>query len=144
MKQALNELSKNFLTQETKSLSWRLKNLKALKSILQEYDQKMNQAKKKDLGIHHYQSFLACNLLHFAHIDLVLKNLSSWMGEKSCETPVLIFPGKVYYKIEPLGPTLILGSWNYPFSTCIMPLITAIAAGNSCVVKPSEVSENCS
>ena len=51
-----------------------------------------------------------------------------------------MFPSKIVRKYEPLGVTLIIGSWNYPFFTTFMPLITAISAGNPCILKPSEGS----
>ena len=53
---------------------------------------------------------------------------------------MLIYPGKVSQKYEPLGTALIIGSWNYPFSTILIPLVSAIAAGNTAVIKPSEQS----
>lgn len=50
----------------------------------------------------------------------------------------MIYPGKVSKVYEPLGTTLIIGSWNYPFSTVLIPFVTAIAAGNTAIIKPSE------
>ena len=51
---------------------------------------------------------------------------------------MLLFPAKVSKKYEPLGTTLVIGSWNYPFTTNFVPLVSAIAAGNTVVIKPSE------
>lgn len=62
------------------------------------------------------------------------------MSPQSAETSIIFFPSKVYNLPQPLGVCLILGAWNYPFSTVLTPLITAISAGNCCVVKPSEVA----
>ena len=66
------------------------------------------------------------------------KNLAAWMNDSYCETPMLLYPGRVTKKYEPLGSSLIIGSWNYPFATNLIPLVTAIAAGNTAIVKPSE------
>jgi aldehyde dehydrogenase (NAD+) len=56
------------------------------------------------------------------------------------DTPMLIGPGKSYIIREPLGVVAIIGSWNYPFVTTISPMANAIAAGNTVVLKPSELS----
>lgn len=66
------------------------------------------------------------------------------MNDSYCETPMLIYPGKVSKKYEPLGTSLIIGSWNYPFTTNLIPLVSAIASGNTAVIKPSEQSPNSS
>lgn len=66
------------------------------------------------------------------------------MAKETLETPLIFFPAKMYKHYQPLGPTLIIGSWNYPFSTVFPAMISAIAAGNPCIIKPSEGSENCS
>lgn len=66
------------------------------------------------------------------------------MKPMPAETSTIFFPAKVYNYPQPLGVCLILGAWNYPFSTVLNPLITAISAGNCCIVKPSEVAPRCS
>lgn len=60
------------------------------------------------------------------------------MANDKKETPLVLFPSNIYHKYEPLGVTLIIGSWNYPFSSILCPMISAISAGNCIVVKPSE------
>jgi aldehyde dehydrogenase (NAD+) len=62
------------------------------------------------------------------------------MRHESKETPVLMFPSHIQTVNEPLGLTLIIGSWNYPFGTIFPAFISAIAAGNPCIIKPSEKS----
>lgn len=55
-----------------------------------------------------------------------------------------MFPGSVRKEYHPLGLTLVIGSWNYPFFTTLLPFVSAISAGNPCILKPSEGSPNCS
>ena len=73
-------------------------------------------------------------------IDYTVGNLKGWMQDEEREYPALMIPAKAYVHYEPLGVVLILGSWNFPFDVTIGPLITAIAAGNVAVIKPSEIS----
>jgi aldehyde dehydrogenase (NAD+) len=61
------------------------------------------------------------------------------MKDKVVDTPMTVGPAKSRIVYEPLGCVLIIGSWNYPIFTTLLPLVNAIAAGNTCVIKPSEV-----
>lgn len=71
-------------------------------------------------------------------IDHIIKHLKGWMSPTAKETPVVLGLGKSYEVREPLGVCAILGSWNFPYFTILGPLISAIAAGNCAVIKPSE------
>ena len=62
------------------------------------------------------------------------------MNDTYAETPMLLYPGAVSKMYEPLGTVLVIGSWNYPFTNIILPLISAIAAGNTVILKPSEMA----
>jgi len=95
-------------------------------------------AKKIDNGLNNFNAYISSNFVHFQDIDYALINLKSWMKNNEKETPFLLFPSRIYHKIDPMGPTLIIGSWNYPFSTLFIALISAISAGNPCILKPSE------
>ena len=71
-------------------------------------------------------------------LKLVSKNLKKWMAPKEINIPISLKPGKAIIQSEPLGCVLIIGPWNYPFSLTIQPLVSALAAGNTAVLKPSE------
>lgn len=71
-------------------------------------------------------------------------HLKEWMKDESVDTPLLIGPAKSSIMCEPLGVAGIMGSWNYPYLTTIMPLVAVIAAGNCAVIKPSEMSPHSS
>ena len=70
----------------------------------------------------------------------LVKNYINGPEKKKVKTNFLNFPGKSYIIPEPLGVTLIIGAWNYPYQLSISPAIAAIAAGNTVVLKPSEIS----
>ena len=79
-----------------------------------------------------------------SHIDYTIKNLKHWKKPKSVNTPIHLLgtKSKIYY--EPKGVCLIISPWNYPFNLTLNPLISAIAAGNCCIIKPSEFTPNTS
>lgn len=73
-------------------------------------------------------------------IEHVLKHLKSWMKDECVDTPLFLGPAKSYLQKEPLGVVAVIGSWNYPIATAVGPIITAIAAGNCALLKPSEMA----
>ncbi|OUV57265.1 MAG: hypothetical protein CBC73_00540 [Flavobacteriales bacterium TMED113] len=77
-----------------------------------------------------------------SHIDYTIKNIKNWKKPKSVKTPIHLIgtKSKIYY--EPKGVCLIISPWNYPFNLTLNPLVSAIAAGNCCIVKPSEYTPN--
>lgn len=75
-------------------------------------------------------------------IEHALKHLKSWMRDESVDTPFIIGPAQSYLQKEPLGVVAVLGSWNYPLATALGPVISAIAAGNCVLLKPSEMAAN--
>jgi aldehyde dehydrogenase (NAD+) len=66
------------------------------------------------------------------------------MRETVVDTPIMVGPGKSYIKAEPLGVVCVMAAWNYPYYTLLGPVAQSIAAGNCVVIKPSELSPNCS
>ena len=77
-----------------------------------------------------------------SHIDYTIKNIKKWKKPKSVKNPIHLIgtKSKIYY--EPKGLCLIISPWNYPFNLTLNPLISAVAAGNCCMVKPSEFTPN--
>ena len=69
-----------------------------------------------------------------------MENLHKFMADESVDTPMSLGPAKSYIIKEPLGVVVIFGAWNFPVTTSIGPMISAIAAGNTVVLKPSELS----
>ena len=73
--------------------------------------------------------------------EYALEHLHDWMKVEREPTPLVLDPGHVRVRREPLGVTLIIGAWNEPFMLTVGPLVAAIAAGNTAVLKPSEIAE---
>ena len=96
---------------------------------------------KGDLGSSEYQSIIQAYLTFKQEIDSNIRNLKTWTKKTNLANDLLSFPSFNYLVPEPLGVVLVIGSWNYPFAVTLKPLISAIAAGNCVIVKPSEFSK---
>ena len=111
-----------------------------MKKIIEENAKEIENVQQQDLGMSPYMTHVSTVNLLKMEINHALSHLKSWMEKETRETPLVFFPCKVYKLYQPLGPTLIIGSWNYPFITLFPGLISAISAGNPCIIKPSESS----
>lgn len=137
-------LRAHFETGATKPLSWRLSQLGALEHFLMEREQDILDALQADLGKPAMEAFGAEIGLPHSELRLARKKLGSWMKPKRVWTSLAAMPGRSYIYREPLGVTLIITPWNYPFQLVVLPLIGAIAAGNCVMIKPSEMAPNVS
>ena len=141
----INECQNNFFhTGATRSLQFRLDQLRILKSAITKYEDAIIEACAKDMGKPEQEAYQSEVLLSISHIKYMQKNLSKLIKPQRRKLPLGHYPGKAYTIAEPYGRVLIISPWNYPFQLAIVPLIGAIAAGNCAVVKPSEVSANVS
>ncbi|WP_036901296.1 MULTISPECIES: aldehyde dehydrogenase family protein [Prochlorococcus] len=133
----INNLRKPVLNGETRSINWRKLQLGILKALVEENEDAILEALACDLGKPPTEAFFEIAALK-QELSLTSKNLSSWIKAKSVNVPIFLKPGNAMSLNEPLGCVLIIGPWNYPFMLTIHPLISALAAGNTAVVKPSE------
>ena len=122
----------------TRDSTWRRSQLLALEAFLVECEQKIAAALHDDFRKSPAETFLTETGYLRGEIRFALKHLTSWMKPHRVSIPLIYLPGKGYYSSEPYGVVLITGAWNYPLNLCLAPLISAIAAGNCAVVKPSE------
>ncbi len=118
----------------------RIKKLTLLKKAIQKHEDSIFVALKNDLRKCQFEAALTEVYFIYGEIDHAIKNLSSWMRPKSARRSLtnILATNKIYY--EPKGVCLIIAPWNYPFQLVMSPLISAIAAGNCVIVKPSELS----
>lgn len=79
-----------------------------------------------------------------SEINHAIKNLKSWMAPKKVSTPLPMIGTSAWIHCEPKGRSLIISPWNFPFNLTIGPLVSAIAAGCTVIIKPSEYSPNTS
>jgi aldehyde dehydrogenase (NAD+) len=137
-KQTLDQQNKYYHTHKTRSYQFRYEALKKLKEAILTYDQEIKDALKKDLNKSEFESFLTEIGITILEINEVMKNLKRWMKPKRVRTPITLFHAKSYIYQEPYGTVLIMSPWNYPFQLAISPLVGAISAGNTAIIKTSE------
>ncbi len=133
-----------YLKGTTKSYEFRKNALLKLKKAVEESFDEINQALIADLNKSPYESYLSEIGIVLTEINYALKHLKRWMKPKRKKTPVPLFLAKSYELSEPLGVVLIMSPWNYPFQLAMVPLIGALAAGNTVVVKPASYASHTS
>ncbi|XCF07894.1 aldehyde dehydrogenase [Tamlana crocina] len=133
-----------FALQKTKEVHFRIDLLKALKTEIQRNEQAIYDALKKDFKKSEFETFLSEFGLVISELNLAIKNLKKWSKPQRVKSSILTFPSSDYIYKEPYGNVLIIAPWNYPFLLALSPLIMAIAAGNTVVLKPSELTQNTS
>ncbi len=140
---ALNQLQELVLSGKTRHEEWRRKQLNSLSNLLDNHQQDILHALNQDLGKPSTEAFFEIIAVK-QEIKLAQKNLSNWIKAKQINVPVSLRPAQALVQPDPLGCILIIGPWNYPFSLTLQPLVGALAAGNTAVLKPSEHAPNVS
>ncbi|XP_057295393.1 aldehyde dehydrogenase, dimeric NADP-preferring-like [Hydractinia symbiolongicarpus] len=141
-KEIVDRLRASYKSGKFRSLDARLHQLRQFLLMVEENEEKLYEAVKKDLNKCKVEAKLMEVLQLKIETGDALKNLSKWMAPERV-TPDLINKLNTCEIIsEPYGVVLVIGAWNYPILLGLQPAITAIAAGNSVIIKPSEVSEN--
>ncbi|XP_065852667.1 aldehyde dehydrogenase family 3 member F1 [Euphorbia lathyris] len=140
----LDEIRQTFESGKTRSSDWRKAQLRGLINLINENEEAMFEALHQDLGKHPVESFRDEVGVLLKSASNSLNSLDKWMRPQKAQIPLLLFPASGQVMPEPFGAVLIFGSWNFPFSLLIEPLIGAISAGNTSILKPSEMSPKCS
>ncbi len=124
----------------TLSINSRISALVKLKKSILKHEQDINQALKEDLGKSKSEAYMCEVGMVLSELSHMLKHVKAYSREKTVVTPLAQFHSRSYVKPSPYGVVLIMSPWNYPFMLTMDPLIDAIAAGNTAVVKPSAYS----
>lgn len=126
----------------TRDIAFRKEHLRRLKSVLQENENALFEAIHADFGKSRFDTYATELAIIYKDIDFYIKNLDRLAQPKKVRTNLANLPGSSYIISEPLGNTLVIGAWNYPYQLSIAPAVAAIAAGNTCIIKPSELPAN--
>lgn len=140
IKQIINAQRTYFQTGATLSIDKRLLALRKLKACILKHEQAIHAALQQDLGKSSFESYMCETGLVLSELSYMLKHTKHFAKEKTVHTPLAQFHSRSFKKPSPYGVTLIMSPWNYPFMLAIEPLIDAIAAGNTAVLKPSAYS----
>ncbi len=127
-----------FKTRATRDVGMLKKLLTKLRSEILAKEDAIYEAVYKDLRKSKFEAYFSEIGVVVSEIDSTLKHIDSWSKPKKIRAAGLNFPSRDYIYSEPYGTVLIIAPWNYPFQLAVAPLIAAIAAGNTVVLKPSE------
>lgn len=131
-----------FNSGKTLSVDFRIEQLKKLRKCIVDHEELILDALNKDLNKSSFEAYATEVGFTLSEIDFTIKKIKKWAKPRKVHTPFLhaIASSRIYP--EPYGICLIIAPWNYPFQLIMAPLIGAMAAGNCCVLKPSELAEN--
>ena len=129
-----------FYTGATLPLEGRIRALKKLRTYIREHEAELNQAIREDLGKSATEAYMTEVGMALSELSCAIRNLRKWSRTRRVRTPLAQFPARSFIIPEPYGNVLIMSPWNYPFLLCISPLVSAIAAGNTAIIKPSAYS----
>ena len=133
-----------FNSGETLNVSFRISALERLRACIIKYEKKINQAIRADLGKSAFESYMCETGLVLSELTYMIKHTRKYAKERTVRTPLAQFHSRSYQKPSPYGVVLIMSPWNYPLMLTLEPLVDALAAGNTAIVKPSAYSANTS
>lgn len=125
-------------------INFRKEKLKKLLHVISQQEDAIIKALHKDFKKPDFETFLTEINVVKSDLKDAIKNIKAWAKPKKVRASILNFPSSDYIYSEPYGKTLIISPWNYPFQLALCPAIASYAAGNSVVLKPSELTPNTS
>lgn len=138
--QNIHTLQKAFFNSNaTKDVNFRIAQLQKFKRVLKENEDLLYQAIYQDFGKSEFETYISELSLLYHEINGFIKKIPKWSKARKVATGLANFPARSYQLVEPLGNTLVIGAWNYPFQLSLVPAITSLAAGNTVILKPSEL-----
>ena len=141
---SFNMKRKFFDDGNTRSYEFRIENLKKLKNMIKVNEKNILEALYLDLHKSSFEAFVSEIGIMYEELNYTIKNLKTWMEPQRVSTPMILQPSTSHIYSEPLGVTLSIGPWNYPFHLIVAPLIGAIAAGDCAMIKPSNQTKHTS
>jgi aldehyde dehydrogenase (NAD+) len=138
--ETLEKQRKFFNSGATRPLEFRLNQLRTLKQAIKNHEPQIIEALAADLAKSEFEAYETEIGNTYQEINFAKKHLPSWIKPEKVPTPLTILPSRSFVYKEPRGTSLIIGPWNFPFQLNIIPLLGSIAAGNTSIIKPSEVA----
>ena len=138
----LENQKKFFESGKSRNINFIKRKLQQLKNSILKNEEVIYSALYKDLKKSKFEAYISEIGILISEIDLVIKNIHKWSKPKKIRSSMLNFPSNDFIISEPYGCTLVIAPWNYPFQLAISPIISAIASGNTIVLKPSEITKH--
>lgn len=136
----VGRLRRTFASGRTRSVAWRREQLRALEKMMTENEARIAGALAADLHRKPFEAWLADVASTASEARDAAKNVGKWTRRRHRLLEMSQLPGRAWVEYEPYGTVLIIGAWNFPFALTLGPLVGAIAAGNTAVLKPSELA----
>lgn len=133
-----------FNTNATKPVAFRLAQLHKLHDLIKVREDRFYEAIYQDYGKSKFETILTELYLVFDELTAAIQEVEEWARSKSVKTNMLNSPADCYVVPEPLGVSLVIGPWNYPYQLSLAPVVAALAAGCTVILKPSELTTHCS
>ncbi len=133
-----------FSSNATKDIKFRIKHLKKFEAILKANEELLFDALYQDFKKPAFETYETELAILYHEIKLAYKKIGSWARTKRVSSGLSNFPGKSFIMNEAYGQVLVIGAWNYPYQLSLLPAVSALAAGNTVIIKPSELSLNAS
>lgn len=144
IQKSIQKLRDGYQSDINRSYVNRIDHLSLLRDLVTENETQLCESINKDFRKPFKESFITEIFTVINEIDVHLKNLKKWMEPESVGSSLTTFPSKNRIYKQPFGTVCIIGAWNYPVHLTLMPLIGAISAGNTIVLKPSEMAPHTS
>jgi aldehyde dehydrogenase (NAD+) len=123
----------------TLPVEFRLKQLKKFRYLIRKHEDDLHAAIYKDFGKSKYDNQLTEIFPLYEELDIAIKNVRRWVQHRKVKTNLLNQPAKSYLVPEPLGVSLVIGAWNFPYNLSLIPVVGSMVAGNTTILKPSEL-----
>lgn len=126
-------------TGATLPVEFRLKQLKKLRDLIVEHEDELHEAIYNDFGKSKHDNQLTEIFPLYEELEIAIKNVRKWVKHRKVKTNLLNQPAKSYLVPEPLGVSLVIGAWNFPYNLSLVPVVGSMVAGNTTILKPSEL-----
>lgn len=128
-----------FYSRATRELDFRRSQLERLHRALRQHEAALLRAVADDFGKSAFDAYTTELMLILHDIEMALRSLPRWASKRRVKTNLVNQPGRSHVIAEPLGVCLVIGAWNYPYLLSLCPTVAALAAGNTVILKPSEL-----
>lgn len=144
IKEIVKKQREYFNSFKTLNVNFRNEKLKLLLKLIEENEEEICEALKADLNKSSFEAYMSEIGMVKKELKFMIKNINKLTKIRRVKTPIMHFPSKSFIMSEPYGVVLVMSPWNYPFYLTLAPIIGAISAGNTVVVKPSNYSQHTS
>lgn len=144
MKNIVDKQREFFAGNTTKNIDFRIQQLKKLERLLKENASLLDKAIYADFKKSPFDNYTTEFAMVYHDIHQAIRKVKKWAKVRPVGTNLINFPARSYIIPEPLGVSLVIGAWNYPYQLSFAPVVAAIAAGNTVILKPSELAANVS